>query len=642
LKHALMTLNIGGILCENSRASFMHAADRWGCDYVEVTEAKPGVHPWAMKLLAFEIMPNCDRVCYIDADMVIAEDCPNPFESFPAGAFIAVSNQQPQMTESCLNACDDTIAQDVRKISDRYGWMAGEYVTNFINSGFWLASRTHHEAVLAMALEISLAMNGVTAWHDQSALNYALAKAQTPVLQAHETWNYQFPPDTGAGEMTEFIYHWAGGENRDRMPDVNWRARRKRLLWIGDACVHTGFARVTHSVLEQLRRQWDVTCIGVNYRGQPHSYPYPIWPAGNYGDVWGLRAFGELLDEINPDLVCVLNDPWIVSRFANEIDRRGIPMAAYMPVDARNQRATGLNALDMAIFYTKFGEKECRLGGFKGPSAIIGHGVDLDLYRPVDKVGARARLDVDRLPPGCFIIGNVNRNSPRKRLDLTIQYFAEWLRQRAGAADKIEDAYLYLHCSQKDSGGLDLAQLASFYGVDKRVILPAEELVTPAKGLPEEDMPYVYGCFDVQVSTTAGEGWGLSQIEGAACGIPQIVPQFAALSEWMAGAAWMVPCSGVQTHPVVNTVGEVPDKAAFIKALDLFYRRPELRAKYAALALACAQRPEYRWAKVAEMFHWNLGQMYVNARARAAQRETEERKSHGKVQEPKSVPAAAC
>ena len=233
MKTALMILNIGDFLRENSRASFHAAARRWGCDYVEVTEAHEGIHPHAMKLKAFDLC-DADRIFYVDADAIISEECPNPFEAFPPDIFVAVPNQQPQMTESCRIACADNIMHDLRTITEHFGPINAQDVALFINAGFWIASRQYHEAMLKMALEISLAMLGITAWHDQSALNYALMKMQIPVLRLPETWNYQFPPDTGAGEMTKFIYHWAGGENRNRIPGVNWN-RKKRLLWIGDA-----------------------------------------------------------------------------------------------------------------------------------------------------------------------------------------------------------------------------------------------------------------------------------------------------------------------------------------------------------------------------------------------------------------------
>jgi len=45
----------------------------------------------------------------------------------------------------------------------------------------------------------------------------------------------------------------------------------KKLLWIGDAACDSGFSNVTHSVLSFLHNSWDVSVLGVNYRGDPHN-----------------------------------------------------------------------------------------------------------------------------------------------------------------------------------------------------------------------------------------------------------------------------------------------------------------------------------------------------------------------------------
>jgi D-inositol-3-phosphate glycosyltransferase len=643
MKTTLLTLNIGNVLRENSRASFQSAARRWGCDYIEVTEMDTPF-PHAMKLKCFELT-DADRVFYADADIVISANCPNPFEVFPEDAFVAANNQQDQMTEACRNACADNIARDLRDIMAMRG--LGEtknYPATFINSGVWLASRTHHMDVLALALGVSLKMEGKTAWKDQSALNYALIHTETAVLMPSSSWNYQFPPDTGSGPMEHFIYHWAGGEDRDQIDGINWQSfrcieftnycQKPKLLLIADHDCPTGFARVAENICRFLKESWEIHVIGINYNGTPHSFPYPIYPAKLYGDIWGLGTLNQLIPRIQPDAILTIQDPWIASLYATEIERYGMPFAAYMPIDARNQDprvCQKLNRIDLALFYTKFGEVEIRVPGYKGPSDVIPHGVDTDIYRPIPKEECRKHLNDLGMPENVFIVGNVNRNQPRKRLDLTIQYFAEWIKRVAGdARQRITNAYLYLHCAQRDSAGWDLTELAHFYGIGNRLIIPDIKEVTPACGIPENEMPYVYGSFDVQVSTTCGEGWGLSQIEGMACSIPQIVPQFAALGEWAAPGAYMVPVSDERiTHSVVNTIGAIPEKDAFIRALDTFYKSPELRDEYSKKALTLARKQDFTWESVAKSFDRDLKEMIIRVRAQAeAKRETERKEKN--------------
>ena len=63
-----------------------------------------------------------------------------------------------------------------------------------------------------------------------------------------------------------------------------------KILWYGDACSNTGFARVTHSVLDHLSKEHEVVVLGINYTGDPHEYPYKI--VGLYGMTLAASGVG--------------------------------------------------------------------------------------------------------------------------------------------------------------------------------------------------------------------------------------------------------------------------------------------------------------------------------------------------------------
>jgi D-inositol-3-phosphate glycosyltransferase len=155
----------------------------------------------------------------------------------------------------------------------------------------------------------------------------------------------------------------------------------RRLLWIGDAGCETGFARSTHKILETVYREWDVHVLGINYRGDPHDYPYPIYMAQRYpGDLFGIRRLQEMLQKVKPDLIVVQNDPW---NFPSYMKRLGeTPVVGIVAVDGKNCRGRSLNGLKHAIFWTDFGEKEAKRGGYVGTSSVIPLGVDTEIYYP--------------------------------------------------------------------------------------------------------------------------------------------------------------------------------------------------------------------------------------------------------------------
>jgi D-inositol-3-phosphate glycosyltransferase len=376
--------------------------------------------------------------------------------------------------------------------------------------------------------------------------------------------------------------------------------RKPRLLWNGDICVPTGFARVTHNVLAHLSQTWDVAVLGINYRGDPHEYPYSIYPAAIGGDAWGIQRLPELCQRFAPDVLVMLNDPWNLARVFEQTTFENLPVVAYMPVDAKNlapKYAKPLDRLDCAIWQTQFGLEEARKGGHTGWSEVIYHGVDLDIYKPIDRTEARRQLRLDQhIPDGAFVVGNVNRNHLRKRLDLTIAAFAAWVQRY-----RHDDAYLHLHCSTKDVGW-DLPQLAEYYGISDRLIL-TDTAMSTWQGIAEEEMRAVYGGFDVQLSTTSGEGFGLTTLEGMACGIPQIVPDYAALGEWPKGAVQYVPVTSTMASVNgLNTITGVPDHEATVEALEGCYQNENLRQTLADRGLAKVHEPQYRWEHVAERF----------------------------------------
>ena len=382
------------------------------------------------------------------------------------------------------------------------------------------------------------------------------------------------------------------GTAAPKRPANSEAARRPvkgRLLWIGDAVVPTGFATVTHEVLEHLHPRWDITVSGVNYDGRAHGHPYRIEPAWQGEDMWGLGRFAHLCAEFAPDAVVINSDWWNVAAFLDRAPQ-GLPITAYIPVDGANMDraiARRLNALSRAVWYTDFGFREAARAGFRGARHVIPHGINDTLFRPVDRALAREALG---LPERAFIVGNVNRNQPRKRLDVTLRCFAEWTRRH-----RVRDAFLLLHCAKRDTGW-DLESLAAYHGIADRVIFTGAGSLRDATDAGR--IPLIYSALDVQISTTLGEGWGLTTMEGMACGVPQIVPAWAALGEW-AGPAIKIPCSTQLAHPEINTIGALPDQGLLIKELDALYRDPSLRVALGAECARFVRADEFRWENVA-------------------------------------------
>jgi D-inositol-3-phosphate glycosyltransferase len=373
--------------------------------------------------------------------------------------------------------------------------------------------------------------------------------------------------------------------------------KKRRMLVIADAAVSSGFAKGTHNILETVRETWDVHVLGLNHFGDPHPYPYPIYPCNTIhgGDYFGLSRIAELISKIGPDCVLVQNDPWNFPRYLKTIGN--VPTIGAVAVDGLNCQGSALNGLKLAIFWTQFGLDQARLGGYTGPATVIPLGVNREIYYPRSRKDARERL---KLPAQRayvregFIVGNVNRNQPRKRIDLTVQYFAEWVHR-----NKIPDAFLYLHVAPTGDAGWDLPQLAKYYGIASRLIYAEPEV---GQGITEDELAWTYAIFDALFSTSQGEGMGLTTLESMACGIPNAGSDWAALGDWAREGMILVPCSYTEATPRVNTIGGIMDKESAIQALDALYSNLDIRKGYAERALAVASEPRFEWREIGEAY----------------------------------------
>lgn len=372
--------------------------------------------------------------------------------------------------------------------------------------------------------------------------------------------------------------------------------RKRRLLWIGDSptTAWTGFGRAAFNIIKELQERFEVHVVGTTYDGCPYdkqTMPYDIYPIG--------KGVPEVLRIVQPDVVLAQHDPWHVQNWLRDAGK--IPVVAIMPIDGVNCRCDYLNELAMAIWWTKSSEQEARIGGYTGSSCVVPLGVNLDTFKPVDKQVARTTIGLPEEVHDKFIVGCVARNQPRKRLDLLVRHFAEWVKTRG-----VTDAYLYVQTAPTGESAYDVASMMRYEQLEKQMLL-----VTPAlyRTLPETTQAGVYNSLDVYFTTTQGEGWGLPVMEAMACGVPCVVPQWSALADWARDAAVFSPCGDIagtinSFAPVsgkkIAVLGGVPNKADNVAALDRLYRDAEFYGDVRARSLALVSRPEFRWPAIGQ------------------------------------------
>ena len=383
-------------------------------------------------------------------------------------------------------------------------------------------------------------------------------------------------------------------------------SNKPKLLWVGDYPAMTGFGRVSDAILPRLRDEYEIIVLGCNWHGDPceEQKLFKIYPASNRFQQapFGEDRIREVIEREEPDIVCTLNDPWIVSeqyRRIEDLHKQGrFKFCAYLTMDSYNWIGgieSHINDWDAVIAFTEFGAQEFVKGGMRNPIAVIPHGLDTERFYPVDKKAARKALN---LSDDIFIVFNGQRNQFRKRIDITISAFARF------AVDK-PDAQLYLHMGLKDQGwdlmGLFAREMRKV-GLDPngRIILTSNTPNPP--NVSVEMLNNIYNCADVGVNTCKGGGWELVNFENASCRVAQVVPDHTSTKEIFEGAGKLIRCDHVDVD--VNYAREMPCPS--VESLteilnDLYQDRGELEAT----AQRCYERvteERFSWDVIAKQF----------------------------------------
>ena len=374
-----------------------------------------------------------------------------------------------------------------------------------------------------------------------------------------------------------------------------------KILFIGDAVVPTGFARVIHSIIKFLPKDWEVHQLGINYYGDPHQFKHQVYPASLGGDVYGFGRIKEM-QKIKPDVIFILNDIWMINEYLKHIKQTWDeipPIVVYYPADAEDFSASWFdhfNLVTHTVVYTKFGERVTKKAApWVEPISIIGHGTDTEVFYDMPKEEAKAKIFSDNEPlksKDSFIVLNANRNQPRKRIDIALKGFSIF-------AEGKENVYYYHHAGMKDMGW-NVHLLSQRYGIGANLITTGN---TPKEQrVPEEVLNIIYNATDVGVNTGMGEGWGLTATEHAVTGAPQIVPDHSACKELFEDCGLLIPVSHDNVYEETLTTGKVVSPEDFAEQLEILYNDKDL---YNVLAKSCQDkflREEYQWDTVSKQF----------------------------------------
>ena len=386
--------------------------------------------------------------------------------------------------------------------------------------------------------------------------------------------------------------------------------KKRLLIWSDTPTAKTGFGVVAKNLFDDLHNHFDVAILGINYFGLQRydASKYFIY-AVDRQDMLGLERMPIVLKEFNPEIILLFQDVFNID-FALPGIRKwnpNVPIIAYFPIDGRPVNKaweTVFKSPNKLITYTKWGI-EGILASF--PEAkdkdiqYLYHGVDQSIFKLIP-TGIRKRLKEERVWDNKFIVVSVNRFHPRKVLSLAFRAHALFTKgykvckcgnaylsslERSdltnfGTGDVVSshegraDSLLYVHANTEERmmgpgrANMLQAHLLNAGFEDKDVNKTVAVFGGNIYGTPftDEEMHILYNISDVNISTTLGEGVGLSLIEAAATGTTSIAPKNSAIPEMLG-----------------DTGHQIPNQAFVNIALDNGHFRPVVSIKDYLLAM---------------------------------------------------------
>uniref|UniRef100_A0A6C0K6K4 Glycosyl transferase family 1 domain-containing protein n=1 Tax=viral metagenome TaxID=1070528 RepID=A0A6C0K6K4_9ZZZZ len=310
----------------------------------------------------------------------------------------------------------------------------------------------------------------------------------------------------------------------------------------------TGYAKVSHGILEQLAKKSWLSLTHYGFQKHPQTSPdFRKYPSGV--DVidaatlemplqqgFGYSAFMDTIRKKTPDVVMIYNDMAVVTRFLEEIRKSGIQRTFKLWIYCDQVYDCQLQGMidmlnrdaDRVFAFTTYWKKQLKEQGITRPISVLGHGFDQKVFYTVPRELARKSL---KLPDDAFVIMSLNRNQPRKRQDIMIMAFVELV-----VKYPTRPIILLCICDKGEKGGWWLFEL--FVRELKKRNVPIEQfgnrLMISSQDMvfKDEDINVLYNIADVGISTAEGEGWGLCTFEQMGVGVPQVVPDVGGYKEY--------------------------------------------------------------------------------------------------------------
>jgi glycosyltransferase involved in cell wall biosynthesis len=320
---------------------------------------------------------------------------------------------------------------------------------------------------------------------------------------------------------------------------------------------------------------------------------------------FALAELPGVIQSEKPDVVFIYNDLSVICAYIENIrksiERRSFKIWAYVDVTYTSPSSQLIDILNRDVervfCFTKSWKESIKSQGITRPVDILPHAVDPTMFHVIPRDLARQQLG---LPKDIFLFTSVNKNIPRKRLDLLVISFVKLM-----VRFPTKPIYCLIVADKGENGGFSLFEIFAreikLQGGSVEIFGNRLMITSKDTCYRDEDINLLYNCGDVGISCAEGEGFGLCTFEQMSIGVPQIVPEINGYTEYCHtnNSITVKPsmrCYIPQAYHSVTGEAHLVDPDTVSKAMERYVFDDDLRKLHGKLGKE--KTGEYTWEKV--------------------------------------------
>lgn len=331
-------------------------------------------------------------------------------------------------------------------------------------------------------------------------------------------------------------------------------------------------------------------------------------------DGFGMYELAEYVKKVDPDIVLMYNDLYVMTHWYAQIKdvMQGRKLVLYLDLFYKNfytHYLPFLGTADLIFVFSDYWQKYL-VDELKITSRveILYHGFSRETFFKLDTVECREKFGFHK---DAFIILNLNRNLPRKRIDIFMMAVALLIKNNP------DENILVLQNSNKEMAFdvFDILrnEFAGYgMGVDE-INKHLEKVKLNTTSLPDADINALYNACNVGINTCSGEGWGLCNFEAIPLGKPQIATNVGGMADFISNdfSIKLEPVSQIyldrQTSDAIGGKARVVSHVHAADAMEFYLKNPSIRELHGQRGMeAIKDNPKYHWDNICKFLYDTL------------------------------------